>query len=147
MYKYINPRFYIQRFPKLWEFAKFAMVGLLNTAIDFCIFYVLINYTYLNHENGIVYLALAHIISFCVAVINSYILNKYWTFKSDDKDVTVQFSKFMGVSIVGLILSTAILTLLVTYADFNELVAKVAAIIIVLFWNYFANKFWTFKKK
>ncbi len=109
MYKYIDPRFYIQKFPRLWEFAKFAMVGLLNTAIDFCIFYILINYTYLNHENGVIYLALAHIISFCVAVINSYVLNKYWTFKSTDKDVSVQFSKFMGVSIVGLILSTAIL--------------------------------------
>jgi len=37
--------------------------------------------------------------------------------------------------------------LLIEYFGFWFNWAKLGAIIVVLFWNFFANKFWTFRKK
>ncbi|GAI24525.1 unnamed protein product, partial [marine sediment metagenome] len=147
IFQYLNPWYYFKKYPTLGEFVRFAIVGAINTGIDFGIFYVLTEYVGWDKEKGIAFVVLAHAISFTAAVINSYILNKYWTFKSKGGDISKQFTKFLIVSIIGLILSSIILSVLVKYFDFHELTGKLAAIVVVLFWNYLANKFWTFRSK
>jgi len=123
----------------LKQFLKFCVVGTVGTAIDFSLLYLLVEFAH-------VWYLLAATISFIVAVINNYIFNKFWTFKDRDKDFLRQFGRFLVVSIIGLGLNVLILYVLVEFAGMWYILAKVLATGVVLIWNFFANKYWTFKK-
>ncbi|TES95224.1 GtrA family protein [Patescibacteria group bacterium] len=123
----------------LKQFLKFCVVGTVGTAIDFGLFYLLV-------ESAHIWYLLAATISFIVAVINNYIFNKFWTFEDRDKDFLRQFGRFLVVSIIGLGLNVLILYILVEFAGMWYILAKVLATGVVLIWNFFANKYWTFKK-
>lgn len=123
----------------LKQFLKFCIVGTVGTAIDFSLLYLLVEFAH-------VWYLLAATISFIVAVINNYIFNKFWTFKDRDKDFLRQFGRFLVVSIIGLGLNVLILYVLVEFAGMWYILAKVLATGVVLIWNFFANKYWTFKK-
>jgi len=120
------------------QFIKFALVGVLNTLIDFGVYYLLTRYA------GLFYIY-ANIISVTLAITNSYILNRTWTFVSKNKNIGKEVLKFWIVSIIGLILNTLILKALIYFGP-SDLIAKACASIIVLIWNFLANKYWTFSK-
>ena len=122
------------------QFLKFCVVGVIGTAIDFGLLYLLV-------EFGHVYYLLAATISFIAAVINNYLLNKIWTFQDKNRNFFKQFVQFLIVSLVGLGLNLLLLYLLVQYAHLWYILAKVLATGVVLIWNFIANKFWTFKKE
>ena len=132
MYKYFRTEVIIQ-------FIKFCIVGFINTCIDIGIYFVLTRYAHLP-------ILLANTISFSTAVVNSYFLNKLWTFNDKGKANPRQFVKFLGVSIIGLGINDAVVVILVKFGLF-DLFAKVGAVGISLVWNFIANKFFTFKEK
>ncbi|MFC1686328.1 GtrA family protein [Patescibacteria group bacterium] len=123
----------------LKQFLKFCVVGTVGTAIDFGILYILVEYSN-------TWYLLAATISFVVAVINNYIFNKIWTFEDRDSSFVKQFAQFLVVSVVGLGLNILILYVLVEFAGMWYILAKVLATGVVLIWNFFANKYWTFRK-
>ena len=63
----------------LWQVAKFALVGVLNTAIDFGILNLLILITGFTAGAGI---GIINIPSFTLAILNSYIWNRKWVFEN-----------------------------------------------------------------
>lgn len=128
------------------QFVKFAVVGVIGTLIDVGIYNILAILCAYN-------IYISRSISFTLAATNNYILNRVWTFKSKDKRVARQFGKFFVISLVGLGLNLLIMKMLedVVSPIENEIIRKnvpvIIAILIVLFWNFFANKYWTFKQK
>jgi putative flippase GtrA len=142
---------------------KFGLVGILNTAIDLGIFNVL------TQLFG-VYVVVANVISVSVAIINSYLLNKNWTFEDKTKkNLVEQFTKFVLFSLVGMGIQTLVVWLLATKWTASGLWAysivdliglekifiqsfvvnnwaKVWGIGLALIWNFIAYKKWTFKK-
>lgn len=136
----------------LGQFIRFAVIGVVNTGIDFGILNVLVWITGITAGSGLIPL---NIISFTVAVINSYFLNKYWAFrdKSSGQD-TRKFTIFLAVSIVGALINTATVTGIATYVsplfDLSPQlwvnVAKVVATGLSLIWNFVGYKFFVFKK-
>lgn len=125
------------------QFYKFAVVGVANTAIDFLIYLALTRIFSFFADNFV----LANIISFSVAVSNSFYWNRKWTFRSVDERHVRQYMKFFIVNVAGLGINTAVLYLLVTYAGFYDVLAKVIAIGVALFWNFFVNRMWVFREK
>lgn len=131
------------------QIIKFSIIGVLNTIIDFSILNFLVrilSWTVLP----------ANTISFSVAVINSYFLNKYWTFRDKQPVHIKQFSMFIMVSLVGLGLSNLLiylgLEIFKTYTFglsfvWHYNIAKAMSAIIVLVWNFLASKFWVFYAK
>lgn len=124
----------------LKQFIKFSLVGVLNTAIDYGVFYGLYEFV------GIHYV-LASGIGFCLAVTNSYICNKHWTFKSRGADVRREFLKFFVVNIVSLSINLACMAILVELFSLYPQVAKLVTIGITLAVNFTGNKFWTFRRQ
>lgn len=143
---------------------KFGLVGILNTAIDLGIFNILTQVFKL-------FVVPANIISVSIAIINSYIWNKNWTFEDKSKDnLTGQFVKFVLFSLVGMSIQTLVVWLLAAkwtltgiwaykVVDFIGLEkffsqsfvvnnwAKVWGIGLALIWNFIAYKKWTFNKE
>ena len=119
------------------QFIRFCIVGFSTTAVDFSIYLVLTRVAKLQY-------LLANLIAVLIAIIWSYYWNRRYTFKSKEKALKLQFSKFFVVSTIGLGLNELILFLLVNFG-LNDIFAKMCAVGIVLFWNFFINKFWTFK--
>lgn len=133
------------------QFIKFAIVGVSNTAVDGVILFALIN-TVLNNHHSI-----AKAVSFTVAVLNSYLWNTVWTFKKEyqqvgDKvpDKTFIFFKFMVVSLIGLGVNVLVFSWAesgIHYQLFGrDLMPFILASGSAILWNFFANKFWTYKK-
>lgn len=56
------------------QFSKFALVGVLNTAISLAVFYLLYNLFSINYP-------IANLVSYIIGVINSFFWNKLWVFR------------------------------------------------------------------
>ena len=144
---------------KLFEkhrFIKFAIVGISGTIVDFAIF----NFLSILISLPII---LSSIFSFCVAVVNNFYWNRNWTYpESQETSSRDQLTKFFIVSLLGLIFRTFLFsaiegpTINLVENQFGNLfsldpvvvghnLALASVIIIILFWNYFANRFWTYK--
>ena len=134
------------------QFSKFFVVGIMNTAIDFIVLNILMKVTNTYEGKEVI---IFNTISFTVAVANSYILNKYWTFEDKTKATDpAQFAKFFTVSVIGWLLNTSILFSITTYihpilglsAALWANVAKATATCFVLAWNFVGYKLFVFKK-
>ncbi len=121
------------------QFVKFGIVGASSTIIDWGI------YLLLTRIFGLFYL-MAKILSFGVAVLNSYIWNRRWTFRSNDPRKLKQFIKFLTISMVGLVLNSTIMFIAVSKIKLHDIYGLVLATAIVLIWNFLANKYYTFKE-
>jgi putative flippase GtrA len=85
-------------------------------------------------------------------VLNNYTWNRLWTFKESRKaKKRRQLVKFAMVSLVGLLLNSLIVLIMAVILEpfvsepLSYNLAKVIATGIILFWNFGANRFWTFR--
>ena len=122
----------------LKQFIKFGLVGTSSAIVDFAILNLLVLIFHLN-----VYLSAT--ISFVLAVTNGFIWNRLWTFKSEGVK-TLEYSKFMFVNIIGLGMNLGIMFVLIQYFGLWYNFAKAVAIVIVMFWNFYASKRWVFEE-
>jgi putative flippase GtrA len=111
---------------------RFGVVGVANTAIDFALFALL-------YYVALWPLLAANALAYGVAVINSYVLNKYWTFGDTSRGSTAVLRGllFVGLNLVGLLLASAAIWLLAQFL--HPLVAKAGSIAVTFIWNYWSN--------
>ncbi|MFZ6035950.1 MAG: GtrA family protein [Patescibacteria group bacterium] len=136
----------IQQRPGIFQFAKFAVVGVVGTCVDFGV------YALLTRVFGLYYIA-ATAISVLLAIVNNFLLNKHWTFdKGDSGNARSESGKFFVVSVINYFLNLGIVYFIVEHTAAHQLFganddlfAKMVAIGIVLFSNFFGNKYWTFR--
>jgi putative flippase GtrA len=136
------------------RFIKFALVGTLGAAIDFAVMNLLTNFAHLD-------LVPAGIISFICAVISNFTWNRFWTYpESRSRPLFGQLGMFFLVNTAGVAIRIPILHyveppfqqffegIFHTSFDTAEFYAKnltlAAAVGIVMLWNYFVNRYWTY---
>lgn len=153
------------------QFVKFCIVGASSTVISTSIFSYLVYGAQLDVvlKNFLapwpafqafcvandVYLQVASLAGFVFAVTNGFFWNSRWTFRQTDPSLArVQYLRFVAVNIVGLTLNQTILFVVnrmltvgkpAGYKGPEALFAFAVAVVIVVFWNFTANKLWTFK--
>ena len=138
------------------RFTRFLVVGVIGAVVDFGVMNLLVNLFSTP-------LVLAGTLSFICAVLSNFIWNRYWTYPdSRSKPILRQLLEFTIVSVIGLGIRVPILALLepVTYAFFTNLPFEIPffsaeflsdnltlaiAVVIVLFWNFFVNRYWTYR--
>jgi putative flippase GtrA len=128
------------------RFTRFLTVGAIGTVLDFSLLTLL-------KLTGMPTL-FANSISFLAGLTNNFTFNRLWTFQDvAQSNWKKQLAQFTAVSLVGLALNNIILLSLegalgnlLGQPDWGYLPAKVIATGVVVFWNYFANRMWTFKK-
>ena len=144
------------------RFIKFCVVGTLGTLIDFGFFN-------LFHNVLGIHPVLANTMSISLAIVNNYTLSRFWVYpETRTHQGGRKFAQFVVVSLIAWALNTGILWSADRWvfgeeALLSELVAPLAAMVgtphtvlssnlakavatgVVLFWNFFANRFWTFR--
>ena len=131
--------------PLIVKFFKFGIVGASGMVVHFAVLYVLKDIAHLNEY-------LANTIGFVTAATTNYILNRIWTFHSEDKKVAVEYLKFFLVSLIGLGINNATLWLGEQIfpewrTDWRFYVLWVFAVGVTTLWNFFGNMLFTFKEK
>jgi putative flippase GtrA len=138
------------------RFLKFATVGIIGAVVDFGTFNLL--------SSGIgLPVVWASIISFIAAILSNFTWNRYWTYPdSRTKPISRQLIQFAFVSVVGLAIRTPIVVFLeqffgqlfqgleflpigfITSQLVAENLALAVAVLVVMFWNFFINRYWTY---
>ena len=137
------------------RFLRFAMVGIIGAVVDFGTANLLVGFAHMPF-------IWASVISFTAAVISNFLWNRFWTYPdSRSKNVSKQVAQFTLISLIGL----AIRTPLVGFLE-NPMINEAAqffhkgsflaprfighnvtlaiAVLVVMMWNFFANRFWTY---
>lgn len=151
---------------ELGRFIKFSVVGAIGAVVDFGTFNLL------TAVIGL-WSILASALSFSAAVTSNFLLNRSWVYPdSRSKPVGHQVVQFTLVNLVGLIIRTPVFALsegpfiraatslvvaspgesgilagALTHANpviLGRNAALALAVVIVLFWNFFVNRIWTF---
>ena len=125
---------------KYKPFFKYCLVGSSGTLIDLGVFYVL-------YEVLLFHVLISATTSFILAVINNFLLNKFWTFRDKSKNYRKQFIKFLIVSCVGLCFTLFFVYIFIEIFKIWSVLSKAMTSLIVLSWNFLGNKYWTFKSK
>jgi len=117
---------------------RFALVGALNTGIDVGVFAIAF------YTLGWPLLA-AHTAGFGLAVGNSYVLNKVWTFddRSTGAAAVARGVRFLIVSAIGLALGALCIWLAATIMP--AILAKIATVGVTFVWNYWATTRFVFR--
>ena len=141
--------------PLITKFIKFGVVGASGMVVDYGVLFAMHNLFGLGD-------ILSNTISFTCAATSNYFLNRIWTFRSKEKQVGVEYVKFLAVSIVGLLINNSVLLSCKNiWADIYEnvflnlgsqpitglYIFKLVAIAITTLWNFFGNMLFTFRKK
>lgn len=120
---------------------RFSLVGVLNTTLDFAIFVSLIQVFDIS-------VMWANVIAYVVAVTNSFLINRIWTFrgsKTQTHEVFPAYIRFVAVNSVGMLLGTIVIYILMPILRVE--IAKVVSISVSLVWNYFGSSRWVFMSK
>ena len=137
------------------RFFRFATVGITGAIVDFGTMNLLTRLAGLP-------LVVAGTLSFAAAILNNFTWNRHWTYPdSRSKPIVQQLAQFALVSVMGLGIRLPILAFvkplwlsLLTRLPFgipffspeflsNNLTLAIA-VVIVMFWNFFVNRYWTY---
>lgn len=124
-------------FAVFYKFIKFGIVGFTGLLVDFAFTYLFRNILKVNQY-------ISNAVGFLIAATTNYILNRIWTFKSNNPDVLIEFGEFLLISLIGLGINSIILWILVSKLKRKFYFSKLIAIVITTFWNFIANLFFTF---
>lgn len=132
----------------LWQVAKFGLVGVLNTAIDFGVLNLLILQTNFTTGTG---LGLINVPSFSLAIINSYFWNRKWVFEEAKEG---NFLTFAVITTIGLLINTLVVVVITTFIPpifvssptLWANIAKAFATAFSMVWNFAGYKLIVFKK-
>ncbi len=152
------------------RFLRFAVVGAIGALVDFGTLFI-VQATILPPINTIS-VAAATTIAFCAAILSNFTWNRLWTYPdSRTKSMRRQLALFTFISLVGWLGRTAwislayhplgntlmplalpfIQTLRPGYipsetaaAKLGTIAAMTLGIVVVMFWNFFANRYWTY---
>ena len=136
------------------RFAKFATVGFAGFLTHFTIVNVLVQVVGMTET-------MSNPFGFVTAVVQNFFLNRRWTFpESRQRDAGFQLFQFFVVSVIGLVLNQIVFTVVHSLLEpfWRSLVASerlghalsynfalCTAVGVVLFWNFAANRMWTYR--
>ena len=119
------------------QLVKFCIVGASGYAFNLGVYALLV-------LSGVHYLPAA-VCSFVVAVANNYTWNRLWTFRRQRGHLVYQGARFLAVSSVALAANLVALGALVALG-LPKIPAQAIAILLVMPWNFLANKLWSFRR-
>lgn len=121
------------------DFVKYGLVGVVNTLITAIIIFALMNIFHVSYR-------ISNLAGYIAGFFNSFILNKTWTFKSNQSSTFGQFIRFTAVFAVCYLLQHGLVVALVEKLHVDENLSTLAGMVFYTVIGFFFNKIFTFKK-
>ncbi|PYY11315.1 MAG: hypothetical protein DMG61_19480 [Acidobacteria bacterium] len=130
---------------------RFGVVGIVNTVVDLSVLNILI-FLFHTGETGTMF-AVFKTVAFVCAVLNSYLLNRSWTFRrAADKHHIVEGAQFLFISLLGAVVNVGTSSYVATYMHprwgiHTKAWPSFAALVGTAFslgFNFVGYKFWVF---
>ena len=128
----------VQRFdaPVVRHFIKYGIVGAWNTVLTLVVYTLLV-------KLGVEYLA-ALLIGYLIGAINSYLLNRHWTFRAGHVAHSTAGTRFAIVQGCAIAANEGLLYVFVHHLHIDKIVAQVILTVPVLLVTFFINRAWSF---
>lgn len=110
----------------------------MNTLVDYMVFLVL---SYLS-----VNIYFAQVVAYSCGMLNSYVVNRSWTFSSKKNFFGVQMLRFVVVNLILLLISLGVLWI-GSQLGYNKLISKLGATAVTLAVGFVVNRLWVFNSK
>ena len=121
-----------------FRFVRFCITGGLNTAVDFLVFFLLRYLTGIGPYLG-------QVISYSAGILNSYCINRRWTFETKNRFFSREMVRFLAVNLVVLGVSVASMWLLTGQFGWNTWVAKIATTALTMVLGFVLNRLVVFR--
>ena len=124
---------------------RFVAVGLMGAVVDFGTFNLLTGF----FKTPAV---MASVLSFLAAVVSNFTWNRFWTYPETRlMPFLPQLGQFLLVNLAGYGINQLVFLSLDHYVfapwgTWGYNISKALAIGVVLFWNFFVNRVWTYRK-
>jgi len=120
------------------DLIKFAIVGAVNTLIDFTVL------NFLSLLGLSIFWAI--FFAYMCGAANGYLLNNHWTYRHLNKPSTfIGFAQYASISFIGLGLTEVIVFVLTDWLHASLNVGKLVAVVLVFSWNFAGNRLITFR--
>jgi putative flippase GtrA len=120
---------------------RFVVVGCTNFVVSLAVFYLC--FRYLPRIDGASPGAVANVVAYFAGMINSFLLNRSWTFRADG-NVAAQALRFATVNLVSLTMSTLVVFLFVDMLRYPALAVWVPLAALIVVTNYVGCRYWAF---
>ena len=119
------------------EIIRYIIAGILTTIVSIASYNLLRN---INIDYKI-----CTILSWILAVIFAYFINKLFVFKSQKNNIK-EFINFILARLLSLFIEFIFMMIMVDFININDRIAKLIVQVVVLVLNYVFSKFFVFKK-
>lgn len=126
--------------PEVWNY---LIVGFLTTVVSLVTYFVATR-TFLDSSNELE-LQIANVISWIFAVSFAYITNRIFVFKSKNKKIINEISKFVGSRVTSLLMDMFIMYIIVIVLLQSDIIGKIISQVVVTIANYILSKLFVFK--
>lgn len=128
------------RFGKvIGQMIKYGLVGVINTLITLIILFVLQNAFGVSYK-------ISNAVGYIAGFINSFVLNKLWTFKGNSSSTFSQFIRFALVFAVCYVLQLGLVILLVETIHINKNISQLIGMVFYTLIGFLLNKLFTFRE-
>ncbi len=128
------------------EIIRFVIVGGASFLIDFGVLIALQEAGLKTIHNGVL---ISTTVAFCISLIVHYFLATFWVFKDHDVNNAKKHARaatlFIVTNAIGCLLNNLFMYIGVTLLYFHYILVKLAATIVVMFWNYLCQKLLIYK--
>jgi len=142
---------------------KYSIVGVLNTLLTIVVIWFMMHFVFRPEDGGKISslaLSISNTVGYIVGLINSFIWNRSWTFKSKN-NWKPEFVRFTIAFLICFVIQLILVNILYKYVILNEVhlsffrfeytvsAAEICQLIGIVFYtalNFLFNKYFTFKK-
>lgn len=120
---------------------QFGVVGASGVVVNNVILFALVEKLHVNP-------VLAAVVATEGAILSNFLLNDHWTFRDlhGSRRRARRLASYNVLTLGGLVLSVAVLTVLHYRAGIHYLVANLVGIAAGMAWNYGTNRYWTWSR-
>jgi putative flippase GtrA len=137
---------------------KYGIVGVLNTLLTAVVIWIMMHPVFQTDKMGFVppiVVTISNITGYIAGLINSFVFNRLWTFKSKNKWIS-EFFKFVKAFLICYIPQLILVNLLNTYTNIlidlkifvinHADTCQLIGIVFYTSFNFLINKYYTFKQ-
>ena len=128
------------RVKQLVKLVKFGITGVMNTAVDFLVYTLLVSFFSMG-------LYVSQIISYSCVMLNSYVVNRKWTFSTQNGFFSGELVRFIVLNLSMMLLGMGIIYVCTQKLMLHKLVAKLISTLLVLIINFLISNFWVFRSR